>query len=103
MKISLGAHGVDGDQGAGEFEALQQQRDGGDLVRLGRGRFLDQHQSLTRRPGRDIPSVTLRINVSPTQAVMQAWCRTSISGGDGRKNGVPQGVASVPAALAAKQ
>jgi hypothetical protein len=34
---------------------------------------------------------------------MQAWCRTSILGGDRRRSGVPQGVASVPAALAAKQ
>ena len=56
-----------------------------DLVGLSRNLCLAHPQSLTRRPGRDIPSVTLRINVSPTQAVMQAWCRTSISGGDGRR------------------
>jgi len=49
----LRSHGVDGDQGAGQLQALQQQRDGGDLVGLLRHRFLPQHEPLRRRPGRD--------------------------------------------------
>ena len=51
--LGLAAHGIDGDQGSGEGQALEQQRDGGNLIRLGVGGFLPQHQALTSRPGGD--------------------------------------------------
>src|SRR5215211_9042002 len=38
---------------SGEGKALEQQRDGGDLIRLGVGGFLPEHQALTGRPGGD--------------------------------------------------
>src|SRR3954452_15357759 len=49
----LAAHGVEGDEGSGEGQALEQQRDGGDLIRLGVGGFLPEHQALPGRPGGD--------------------------------------------------
>jgi len=38
--LSLTAHGIDGDQGAVQFETLEQERDRGDLVGLGVGGLL---------------------------------------------------------------
>ena len=51
--LGLGAHGVDGDEGASEREAFEQKRDGGDLVGLGRACLLAKHQALAAGPGRD--------------------------------------------------
>src|SRR3954463_13104808 len=42
--LGLAAHGVEGDEGSGEGQALEQQRDGGDLIRLGLGGFLPEHE-----------------------------------------------------------
>ena len=50
---TLGSHRIDGDEGAGEREALQQQRDGDDLVRLVAHRLLSEHEALPARPGGD--------------------------------------------------
>src|SRR3954470_11914253 len=49
----LGADGVDRHQGALERQPLQEQRDGGDLVRLATHRLLPEHQALAGRPGGD--------------------------------------------------
>lgn len=49
----LGAHGVDGHDGAGQFEPLQKQRDRGDLVGLVLGRLLAEDKALAGRPGGD--------------------------------------------------
>ena len=46
----LAAHGVNGDQGSGERQAFEQQRNGGDLVGLVRRRLLAKHQALARSP-----------------------------------------------------
>ncbi len=51
--LDLAAHGVDGDERAGQLEPLEQQRDGIDLVRLAVDRLLPEHQALAARPGRD--------------------------------------------------
>src|SRR3954454_15080803 len=51
--LGLRADGVDRDQGALESDALQQERDGGDLVRLTRYRLLPEHQPLAGGPGGD--------------------------------------------------
>ena len=48
----LRAHGIDGDEGAGQFQAFEQQRDGGDLVGFGVRGLLAEHQTLAGRPGR---------------------------------------------------
>lgn len=47
------AHSVDGDQGAFQGQALEQQRDGPDLVGFLRCRFLPQDKALAAGPGRD--------------------------------------------------
>ena len=44
---------VDRDQRAGQSQALQQERDGDDLVRLVADRLLAQHQALPAGPGGD--------------------------------------------------
>ena len=51
--LGLCADRIDGDQGTGQGQALQQQRDGGDLVRLVADRLLAQHQTLAAGPGGD--------------------------------------------------
>src|SRR5215212_2056460 len=51
--LGLAAHGIKRDEGSGEGQALEQQRDGGDLIRLGVGGFLPEHPALTGRPGGD--------------------------------------------------
>ena len=51
--LVLGADGVDGDQGTVQRQAFQQQRDGGDLVRLAAHRLLAEHQALTGGPSGD--------------------------------------------------
>ena len=51
--LDLGPDGVDGDERAGQVQALQQQRDGDDFVGLVGDRLLRQHQALAARPGRD--------------------------------------------------
>ena len=50
---ALAAHGVDGDQGAGQLQPLQQQRYGDDFIAFDGGGLLPQHQSLAAGPGRD--------------------------------------------------
>src|SRR3546814_9018824 len=49
----LRSHGVDGDEGAGQFEPFEQARDGGDLVGLGVGRLLSEDEALPCGPGGD--------------------------------------------------
>lgn len=49
----LAADGVDGHEGAGQRQPLEQQRDGDDLVRLAGHCLLAQHQALAGRPRRD--------------------------------------------------
>jgi hypothetical protein len=48
----LAAHRIDGDQGSFEVKTLQQRRDRGDLVALGRHGLLPQDQTLAAGPGR---------------------------------------------------
>lgn len=47
------SHGVDGDEGAPQFEAFEQERDGGDLVGFDVGGLLAEHEALAGRPGGD--------------------------------------------------
>ena len=49
----LAAHGVDGHQGALEFQHFQQAGDGDDFVFFGVNRFLAENEALLRCPGRD--------------------------------------------------
>ena len=49
--IALAPHRIDGDKGAGEFEPLQQQRNGRGLVALGGDRLLTEDDPLAGRPG----------------------------------------------------
>ena len=51
--VGLAAHGVDGDQRAGQFQALEQRRNGSDFVGFFRAGLLPQHEPLAARPGRD--------------------------------------------------
>ena len=51
--LGLGADGIDRDQGPLERQPLQEQRDGGDLVRLAAHRLLPEHQALAACPSRD--------------------------------------------------
>ena len=51
--VRIASHGVDGDQGAFEVEALHQRRDGGDLVGFFVDRLLAQHQPAVGGEGRD--------------------------------------------------
>ena len=44
--LGLAAHGIDGDQRAFQFEALEQQRDGGDFVGFDVGGFLAEDEAL---------------------------------------------------------
>lgn len=58
LDVPMGAHGGGeglgvGDEGAGEFESLQEARDGGDLVGLGVCGLLAEHEALAGSPGRD--------------------------------------------------
>lgn len=49
----LAAHGVEGDDAAGQFPAAQQFGHGGAFVALFRGAELAEHQPVARRPGAD--------------------------------------------------
>src|SRR6516164_3625334 len=51
--VGLGSHGVDGDEGALEVEALQKRRNGADFVGFVGDRLLTQHQPLPRGPCAD--------------------------------------------------
>ncbi len=51
--LGLCAHRVDGDERAGERQALEQQRDGRDLIGLGLARLLAQHEALAAGPCRN--------------------------------------------------
>ena len=51
--LHLGADRVDRHQGAFQRQPLQEERDGGDLVRLAGHRLLPEHQPLAARPGGD--------------------------------------------------
>lgn len=48
--VGLGSHGVDGKEGAFEFEALHKRRDSADFIGLAGDRLLAQHQSLAGGP-----------------------------------------------------
>lgn len=48
----LATQSIDGNDGAGQFEAFEPRRDGRGLVRLGARRFLVEHRTLTRCLGR---------------------------------------------------
>ena len=49
--FGLAAHGVDRDQGAGERQPLEQQRNGRDLIGPGRTGLLTRNEPLSARPG----------------------------------------------------
>jgi hypothetical protein len=49
--FGLAAHRTDGDERAGQGEAFEQERDGGDLVGLGLTGLLAEHETLAAGPG----------------------------------------------------
>jgi hypothetical protein len=75
--LGLAAHGVEGDESARQREAFQQQRDGGDLIRLGVGGFLSEHQALPGGPGRDEMQ-----RLATFRPVVRAACGLAVDGHD---------------------
>ena len=67
--LGLAAHGVDGDERAGQFEPLEQQRDRIDLVRLLRHGLLAEHQPLPARPGRDQVQRIAALRLAPPRGL----------------------------------
>lgn len=65
----LSAHGVDGDEHPGECQAFEQQRDSGDLVRLGPARLLAQADTMWSGP-RSRRWSWLRREVLPSMATI---------------------------------
>ncbi len=51
--LGLRSHGIDGDERPGQSQALEQQRDGRDLVGFGLARLLAKHEALAAGPCRD--------------------------------------------------
>lgn len=84
--LGLRAHGVDGHEGALQSQALEQARDGGDLVRLVGSRLLAEHQALAAGPGRDEVK-----RLAALGAVVSASGGLAINGDDFRTVGFARG------------
>jgi hypothetical protein len=78
--VGIASHGIDRDQGALKVEALDEGRNGGDLVRFFIDRLLAQHQTLVAGEGRDqmqalwpVLRLWLRREVLPSIATRSSW------------------------------
>ena len=92
--FDLGADGVDGDQCPGQFQTLQQKRDGDNLVGFVGDRLLSQHQALAgegmplskgknrlRKSSRSLPHRTISTKSSiPASVAHSMSSRTSGNG-----------------------
>ena len=99
--LGLRSRGVDGDERAGECEAFEQKRDGGDLVRLGLAGLLPQHEALAARPCRNHvqrPTVLAAVVGSPRDLAPSRETIISIS--TAAVVGSPRGLAPAFAQLA---
>jgi len=86
----LRSHGIDGDECAGQCQALQKERNGRDLIGLGLTCLLPEHQALAAGPCRDQvqrPTVLA--------AVVSAPRGLAVDGDDLRRGGGRSGLAQV--------